>query len=104
MVTFSCNGVGAMPPASGCVFPDAVNDDQLRPCAYGSTINILKTVAGPVLYALSALFMPDIPALALQGHLPGPVTRAGRHSRNPALTGLPDLSSLIVWVRRRRFL
>lgn len=51
----------AKSPCFGCLFPDAVNDAQTMPCAIGSTINILKTLAGPALYALSALFMPRLP-------------------------------------------
>lgn len=76
-------------PCFGCVFPDAVNDDQLRPCAYGSTINILKTVAGPVLYALSALFMPDIPLrwhykdISLSGTMPDGIREIPRRPNCP---------------------
>ena len=39
------------------------------PCAVGSTINILKALAGPALYALSALFMLAPSTLALQGEM-----------------------------------
>ncbi len=48
-------------PCFGCVFPDAVGDLDKYPCTVGSSIDILKTVAGPVLYALGAMFMDRRP-------------------------------------------
>jgi len=47
-------------PCFGCLFPDALGRTGAAPCAAGATVSILKTVAGPALYALSAIFMPDI--------------------------------------------
>lgn len=47
-------------PCFGCLFPDAAEGNGGAPCAAGATIGILKTVAGPVLYAVSAIFMPEL--------------------------------------------
>jgi molybdopterin/thiamine biosynthesis adenylyltransferase len=41
----------------GCLFPDVLSNKTVTPCSVGSSIDILKTVAGPVLYASGALFL-----------------------------------------------
>jgi molybdopterin/thiamine biosynthesis adenylyltransferase len=46
-------------PCFGCLFPDAVRQNEVTPCTTGSSIDILKTVAGLVIYASFALFLPD---------------------------------------------
>lgn len=48
-------------PCFGCAFPNALQGQGRHPCTVGSSIDILKTVAGPVLYSLGALFMKDRP-------------------------------------------
>lgn len=48
-------------PCFGCLFPDAASNQRVAPCAIGAAIDILKTMAGPVLYAAGALALPQRP-------------------------------------------
>ena len=48
-------------PCFGCAFPDAILGQGHHPCTVGSSIDILKTLAGPVLYSLGAMFMKERP-------------------------------------------
>lgn len=45
-------------PCFGCLFPDAVTNTAPAPCNVAASIDILKVVAGLVLYALGAQLMP----------------------------------------------
>lgn len=50
-------------PCFCCVFPDAILEQGSNPCTVGSSIDILKTIAGLLLYGLGALFLKSRPLM-----------------------------------------
>jgi sulfur carrier protein ThiS adenylyltransferase len=72
-----------------CLHPDAVNSTDHTPCAAGSTIDILKVVAGLATYAIDSLIMPrrrswNYKECFLTGDIPERTTRIAKNPDCPA--------------------
>ncbi len=62
-------------PCFACLFPGALDNNERTPCAAGSTIDILKIVAGIATYAIDSLIMLrrrtwNFKAVFLSGEIP----------------------------------